>query len=228
VNRIKINYLLVKLSIGKSSCLRTTLIVLFSQQSLGGISLVTSFSSLLFIKVLFGLVRAELVTVLVFHIHISISFVFDEHALNLCPIILSDFVESNSLIVLPIAIVDVSVEIVVLTIRVAHVVLHVTFIELSVGKEDLHLTICNFPVFKTAFDNFISRSEKPSESMRSIFFPGTTVNATVRKFAETGSFTLVSFEVSFVDLSISEKHLALTIAQALADSTFVDIVFYIS
>jgi hypothetical protein len=116
VNRIKINYLLVKLSICKSSCLGTAIIVLFNHESLGGIGLVTSLSSLLFVKVLLGLVRAELVTVFVFHINIAIGFVFDEHALDLSAIKLSDFVEANSLIILPVTVVDVSIEVVVLSI----------------------------------------------------------------------------------------------------------------
>jgi len=64
--------------------------------------------------------------------------------------------------------------------------------------------------------------------MRLIVLPGTTVNTAVREFAETGSFTLVCFEVSFIDLSVAEDQLTLTVSESLANLTFVDDVSHIS
>jgi hypothetical protein len=116
---------------------------------------------------------------------------------------------------------------VVLTIRVAHIVLHVTLVELSIGEENLDLTVSHFPVFETAFNQFVARSEKPSKSVRSVFFPGTTVDAAVRELAETSSFTLVSLEVTLVDLAIGEDHFTLAIISAFADTSLVDFVPYI-
>jgi hypothetical protein len=219
--KIKIKYLLVKLSVSKSSSLRTScrLCYLLLYKFSGALV------SLRLVTFVYGnLDILENVAILVVHFYISVGFVFNKHAGYFSSIGLRDTASSDSLVIEPIAVIGITVEVVVFTSRVAHVVLHVTFIEFSISEEDLDLAISNLPVFKATFDYFISRSEKPSVSIRSIFFPVTTVNTTVREFAKTSTFTLTSFEITLVNFSIRENHLTYSILLSFTHSTFKDMV----
>lgn len=228
MSQIKIIYLLVKLSVSECSCLRAlgTFVI-----SLGCLLLVCGTVALLSldsVQVFLCLVGTEIIAILIFHVNVAVGFVFDEHTLDFGAINLGDAVEADSLIVLPVTVVNVSTEVVVLAGRVSLVVLHVAFIELSIGEEDLDLAVSHFPVFEAAFNQFVTRGEEPSEAMRSIFLPSSTVNTTVRELAEAGGFTLAGFEIALVNLTVGKEELALAVPLALADTTFVDDVGHIS
>lgn len=99
----------------------------------------------------------EDVTVFVFKRNISVRLVLDEQAGNLGAIGLENAALTDSFVVRPVTVIDISVGVVMLARLVSHVVLKVSDIVFTVREEDVDMTVSEFPIFKTTIDDFVLR-----------------------------------------------------------------------
>ena len=158
----------------------------------------------------------ENVALFVFKLDRTIRLVLDELALQFGAICHCDFATLTSTLVLePFTFVNVAIGVEHHALQLAAVVLHGPLVELSVDEEDLDVAVLQLPSFKATLYDFIGRAEQNSLALWVTFAPLTFVDGSVCELTQARAVSEVVLPASFVDVTVGEDHLALTVLESL-------------
>lgn len=170
--------------------------------------------------------RLEEVAPGVLVLDVAVALIVDEHAVELARVCEEDAPAADPLIVLPLAVVEISVFVVVDACSVPQPILEVSFVELPVLHQYLDLAVHNPIAVKSRLNDFVRQSEQDAVALRLIISPLATVDgARQPKLTNASAIAQPILKVAFVYVSIWVDKLSVPVADPLANSTLVNRVF---
>jgi len=170
--------------------------------------------------------RLEEVAPGVLVLDVAVALIVDEHAVELARVCEEDAPAADPLIVLPLAVVEISVFVVVDACSVPQPILEVSFVELPVLHQNLDLAVHNPIAVKSRLNDFVRQSEQDAVALRLIISPLATVDgARQPKLTNASAIAQPILKVAFVYVSIGVDKLSVPVADPLANSTLINRVF---